>query len=245
MDMWLYYDVTHRDHTFCNPISAPRVDELGRVLGLGPKTRVLDIACGMGEMLVRWHEQHGISGIGVDLSTAYVEYARQRIAERVPDADLEIVEMDAKEYASDERFDVALCIGASWIWDGYEGTIQALRDFVKPGGLVVSGEPFWLAEPCDEYLEAEGITREQFHTEWRCLEIARKHGLSLLWMAGSSLEEWDNYELSQPAAVERFARENPDHPELAEIRAQRERADEIYLRWGRRTMGFANWVFRT
>jgi cyclopropane fatty-acyl-phospholipid synthase-like methyltransferase len=244
MDIWLYYDVTHADHTYCNPINSEKVDKLGRVLELTPGTRVLDIACGHAEMLVRWCERYGIQGVGVDLSPYATKRAERRRRERVPGGDVRIVMQDGKEFEAAEPFDVALCVGASWIWDGYVGTLAALKEYVKPGGLIVSGEPYWIQDPPDEYLEAEGITREQFFTLEGCRTRALEQGLEVVWMVGSSLDDWDRYEMDQPRALDRFAHENPEHPDLGEIRARRARADEIYLRWGRSHMGFAIWVFR-
>ena len=175
--MWLYYDVTHRHHLFCNPITAAKVDELGRVLNIGPGSRLLDIACGMGEFLIRWGEQHGSTGVGVDLSPYAIEGARRRHADRIPEHDLTWVHGDGADYTPEEPFDVALCIGASWIWKGFKGTIKALRKFVKPGGLVVSGEPYWKQKPPKAYLEAEELNRKEFYSLAGVRRVARKAGL--------------------------------------------------------------------
>jgi SAM-dependent methyltransferase len=244
MDTWLYFDVTHTLHTFCNPIAEPRIDEIGRLLELGPEDRVLDIACGMGELLVRWSEQHGIGGVGVDISSYAVERAWKRKAARVPEAPLEFITTGGKEYETDETFDVVSCIGASWIWDGHEGTLRAMKSLAKPGGLLVVGEPWWMADPSDDYLEADGLKREQFGTLAECRQTALDLDLEPVWMAGSTTEEWDRYEMLQTASVAQFAQKQPNHADLAEIREGRAKADEIYLKWGRKHVGFALWVWR-
>src|SRR3970040_2310932 len=41
-----------------------------------------------------------------------------------------------------KRFDIALCLGASWIWGGYVGTLRGLLRLTAPGGRVLVGEPF-------------------------------------------------------------------------------------------------------
>ncbi|MHC4470418.1 MAG: SAM-dependent methyltransferase [Planctomycetota bacterium] len=247
MDIWLYFDVTHRHHRYCNPVSEETVRELGVVLGLDTGTRVLDIACGMGEMLIGFAERHGSSGVGVDISPYTLPHAERRKAERVPDADIKLLEMDGKDYRPEpgEVFDVSMCVGASWIWDGFEGTLKALTGLTKPGGLIVSAEPFYRKEPPPEYFEAEDFERETFTTLHGNYEIATRLGLATVWMRGSSEQDWDRYEMDQCAAVDRFARECPDHPDLAEIREKHEKSRDIYLRWGRDHFGFAFWVFRT
>ena len=50
MDIWKFYDVTHRYHEVCNPTSRAKLDELVGLLKLNPESRVLDIACGKGEL---------------------------------------------------------------------------------------------------------------------------------------------------------------------------------------------------
>ncbi|MHA2004378.1 MAG: SAM-dependent methyltransferase, partial [Candidatus Thorarchaeota archaeon] len=68
MDKWKYYDITHKHHVLCNPMSEEKFGRLCQLLNLLKDTRILDIACGKGEVLVRLAEKYGISGVGVDLS---------------------------------------------------------------------------------------------------------------------------------------------------------------------------------
>jgi cyclopropane fatty-acyl-phospholipid synthase-like methyltransferase len=162
MDKWKYYDITHHRHLLCNPLNSEKFERLCQLLQLPRRTRVLDIACGKGEFLVRLAELYNITGIGVDLSPHCIRDCRAKHQQRVPNADVTFLEMDGAEYtpASYESFDVALCIGASWVYGGHRGTIQALKQMVKPDGLILVGEPFWLKEPSDAYLATEGITRD-------------------------------------------------------------------------------------
>ena len=43
-----YYAVAERNHDLQNPTSPEKIRQLGELLRLGPETRVLDVACGMG-----------------------------------------------------------------------------------------------------------------------------------------------------------------------------------------------------
>ncbi|MCH7679915.1 methyltransferase domain-containing protein [candidate division KSB1 bacterium] len=79
MDTWKYNGITHRDHLVCNPTSEARLDELVGLLPLKPGARVLDIACGKAELLLRIAVHHGASGIGVDISPYEVGEARRRV----------------------------------------------------------------------------------------------------------------------------------------------------------------------
>ena len=45
-------------------------------------------------------------------------------------------------------------------------------------------------------------------------------------------------------SLQRFAAENPGHPDLEEMLAMRAKSDDIYRRWGREHCGFAIWALR-
>jgi ubiquinone/menaquinone biosynthesis C-methylase UbiE len=91
MDLWKFFDITHRHHRLCNPTSIEKLDELCGLFGLPPGARVLDIACGKAELLVRLAERFGIAGVGVDLSPYALKEAASKHIQRVPGAALEFL----------------------------------------------------------------------------------------------------------------------------------------------------------
>jgi 2-polyprenyl-3-methyl-5-hydroxy-6-metoxy-1,4-benzoquinol methylase len=52
MDPWKYYDVTHRHHDLMNPLSGEALEAALDRAALPPGARVLDVACGKGNLLV-------------------------------------------------------------------------------------------------------------------------------------------------------------------------------------------------
>jgi hypothetical protein len=120
--------------------------------------------------------------------------------------------------------------------------------FVRPGGAVVTGEVYWKEPPPQEYVdylaadEPDAVGIRDLAT---CHRIALDLGLSLVWFGGSTDEEWDRYEMLQTAAVDAFALDHPEDPDLAELRAERRRHDAAYLAHGRRCLGWGLWAFRT
>ena len=68
MDKWKYYDIAHNRHLLCNPMNEGKFERLCQLLKLKRGARVLDIACGKGEFLVRLADLYRISGVGVDIS---------------------------------------------------------------------------------------------------------------------------------------------------------------------------------
>ena len=245
MDRWKFYAITHQDHVVCNPTSVERLDELIGWLDLRPGASAWEAASGKGELLVRLAERYGIAGVGVDRSPFEVAVARERAATRVPAADLTFIEGDAGVHEpGGGSVDLAACLGASWIWGGHEGTLTALARVVRPGGLVLVGEPYWKQQPELPYLEATGLGADLCSDLHGNVAIAERLGLRTLAVLPSRDEDWDRYESLQIRAAERYAVAHPEDPDAPGIRAEQRRAFEAYLRWGRDTLGWAMYLFR-
>lgn len=247
MEIWKYFDITHRDHVFCNPLSSEKVNELLGLLELKAGARVLDIACGKGEMLVLLAEQYSIEGVGVDLSPYVCRDARLLAEKRAPKAPLQFIEKNGANYAippGEEPFDLAMCIGASWIWKGCRGTLQALSGFVKKRGLVLLGEPFWKNTPPEEYLSAAELKAEDFATHHGNVAIGEEESLTFLYALVSSDDDWDRYEGLQYRAAERYAIEHPDDPDTKELLSRIHKSRDAYLQWGRSCLGWAVYLFQ-
>ena len=93
MDIWKYYGLTHRDHLILNPTSDAKLNELESLLPLPPDARVLDIARGKAELLIKIARHHGASGVGVDISPYEATAAKKRVAEHQLEDRIEIIEM--------------------------------------------------------------------------------------------------------------------------------------------------------
>ena len=244
-DRWKYFGVTHRDHLFCNPADEADVEALIAALNLPAGGRVLDVACGKGEFLCRLVERRGVSGVGVDLSPVCVAEARTKVRERGLEGRIEIVHGDGAAYeAPAGAFDLASCLGASWIWRGHRGTVRALRRWTRPGGFVVAGEPFWSRPPDPAYLAAAELRADEFADYEGNLRIAAEEGLEEVRSWVSQPPAWDRYEFLQVGAAESYAREEPLDPDSAEILARVRANWTVYVRWGRETLGWTLHLFR-
>ncbi len=246
MDTWKFYDITHREHVVCNPTSEDKLARLVDLLRLRANARVVDIACGKGEFMIRLAEAYGIRGIGIDMSPFCIADARRRLRARAPGADVVFTQMNGSDFRPERLHSLALasCIGASWVFGGYAGTLDALSSMVGPGGWVIAGEPYWLQEPSQEYLAASGYTRELFGTHSGNVEAGELRGLDLVHTFVSSKDDWDEYEGLQWSATGEYASRHPDDPDLPELLERVAKARELYLSWGRDTVGWAMYVFR-
>ena len=245
MDRWKFYDVTHRDHVICNPLGSAKLDELVSLLDLPVGARVLDIACGKAELLLRLVERYGATGDGVDLSPYCVADARALAQQRVPGAGVRFHEQDGRDFAAPVgAFDLAMCVGASWTFGGHRGTLQALQRWVRPGGLIVVGEPFWRRSPAEADLLAGGYTATSFATHAENVAVGGALGLVPLYTIVSSEDDWDRYQGLRWRAAERYALAQPDDPDLPEILERTRTGRDHYLCWERDTIGWAVYLFQ-
>jgi len=246
MDRWKYFDITHREHVLCNPLSVEKLEELIGLLRLAPGARVLDIATGKAEFLIRLAEAYDVAGVGVDLSPYCVSDAEEKRDRRTPDAQLTFLEMDGADYEPEEpeSFDLAACIGASWVYGGHRGTLEALKGMAADGGWIVVGEPYWRQEPPAPYLEAIGEERDDYGTHHENAAVGQELGLELVYTLVSSEDDWDRYEGLQWYAAAEWAREHRDDPDVEELLERVRGNRESYLRWGRETLGWAIYTFK-
>lgn len=247
MDTWKFYDITHREHVVCNPTSGEKLTRLVELLRLPTNAQVVDIACGKGEFLIRLAEAYDVRGAGIDISPFHIADAKHELRARVPHAGITFMQMDGADFTPDEprSLDLASCLGASWIFGGHAGTLDALLRMVKPGGWVIVGEPFWQQEPSAEYLEALGCAREDFGSHVSNAEAGEQRGMELVHTIVSNRDDWDRYEGLQWFAAAEYARAHPDDPDVTEVAERVSRARTAYLRWGRETLGWAIYVFRS
>jgi len=222
-----------------------KVDRLIEALGLHEGASVLDIATGMGETLCRVAARYGAQCTGVERSPYFWDEARAKAAQRGLAERVTIVQQDGAEFtAPDASYDAAMCIGAEWVFGGFEDTLRALMRWAKPGGTVVASSPHWLAEPPDDYLNGEGLTREQFTSQPATLRRVAALGLDLVYMVSSSLDDWDEYESLSWLGAADYVREHPDDPDNAAIMEWSRRRQRAYLAHGRDCLGWATYVFR-
>ena len=219
MDMWKYFGITHTDHTVMNPLSLAKTAELIDRLCLPDGGRVLDVACGKAEFLCLVAERYDVAGTGLDASPVTIEEARRNVAARGLNDRIELLHMDGGKYEPDRgaKLDLASCIGASWVFQGHKGTLEAIGRMAQPGGLVLVGEPFWRKEPDPEYLKQTGQDASHYGTHRSNVQTGVDLGLSCLYTAVSNEDDWDRYEGLQWQAAERYPAAHPGDPDVEEL----------------------------
>ncbi len=163
MDFFDLMSISHRYMEILNPSTSEKISKLGNLLKLKKENRVIDFGCGCAEPLTLWAEDFGITGIGIDISEDFCDRAKKKLAMRGLSDQIEIVCSPATDYVFEEGvFDAATCIGATFIFGGYQQTIQAMKRAVHQNGRLGIGETYWLSNQVHpEYAQKQTTT----HTE--------------------------------------------------------------------------------
>jgi SAM-dependent methyltransferase len=235
--MTWWYAVTEAKHELQNPTSFEKIRLLGERLGLQSDSRVLDIGAGKGGPARLLAEEFGCRITCVERAPEFVEVARDRASERI-----EVVEADAKDFPIERSYDAALCLGASFAFDGLVPTVNALREAVPPRGFVAVGEPYWRRWPLPPAFEVE--EGEEFLPLAETVGRFESAGVEVVTMIDSSTDDWDRYETLHWLALEEWLAANPDDPQAEEFRGRGRHYRDRYLRWIRDLMGWAIFICR-
>lgn len=264
MDVLRQHEIAESGHRILNPFTPEKLMLVGELCRLQAGQRLLDLASGKGEMLCRWADRFGVQGLGVDLSEVFVAAARARaaelgVADRVrfscgdarravsapaagPDAGLDA----GPDGAGPERasYDLVSCLGATWIGDGLAGTIGLMRPMLRPGGLLLVGEPYWHEDPPPAAFAALGLDPGQCTDLAGTLDRIAATGQELVEMVLSDPDSWDRYVASQWWTVAEWLDRNPGHPDSAAMREYLDGTRRAHLGYGRRYLGWGVFVLR-
>src|SRR5262249_33777621 len=138
--MSAWHELIERDHELHNPTSADKIRLAGSYLRLGPSTTVLDVACGSAGPAIVLAQEFGCRVVGVDVSAVFIEQALRRIGEAGLEDLISVEVADASQLSDWPACDVALCLGAAFVWGHIRDAAAVLR---KISGAVAVGEPFW------------------------------------------------------------------------------------------------------
>ena len=240
MDAFELYNISEHYMELINPFDSKKILTLGKFLGLRNGSRIIEFGCGFGEVLVLWAKEYGITGIGIDIREYACERAKKKIKEQGLDKSIEIICGNGAEYEFDKQgFDVAACIGASFIWGDYRATIQAMKEAIQPNGKLIIGEPYWIKEPVpSSYREQNKV----IHNEYELLTIAREEGFDFEYMMRANHDDWDRYEASNWYSLNRWIEEHPHHPEKQEAIDWLHKTQEEYLKFGREFLGWGVYI---
>lgn len=239
-----FHEIAEQNHKIINPFTEEKLMLLGEICQFTPATHQLDLCCGKAEMLCRWSERWGISGTGIDISHVFLEAAKVRANELGVAERLTLIEGDAGAYSDDVQYDVVSCIGATWIGNGLVGTIDLMNRQVKADGLLLVGEPYWIATPPDAAYQAMGVGQDDFVSLPDTLERIESTGYELVEMVLANQDSWDRYEAQHWIAINNWLREHADDPDAEALRQWNADNKRSYLQYGRQYLGWGVFVLK-
>jgi SAM-dependent methyltransferase len=244
MNVQKFSAIAHRDHDYCNPLSAAKIERLLDLLPLESNSRVLDLGCGRAELALRIIERFGASVIAIDHSSYMLDAARERAEWTGALGRLFLENIDISQYEADpETFHLTVMIGAGGLAGGLPGIYGKLRGWTRPGGYVLLGERYWHHKPPAAYLGFLGAAEGQYLSHRDNVQAGIDAGLIPVHAATASPDEWDEYEWKYYRSIERYAREQHDDPEAPAMVERIRKWRDAYLRWGRDALGFGIYLF--
>ena len=240
MDLPRIFTIRESSHRIHNPMTAEKLAALGASLHLAPGTRVLDLASGSGEMLCTWARDLGFTGTGVDISTVFTEQARARAAELGVADRVEFLHGDAAGHVADRPVDLAACVGATWIGDGVAGTAALLGRSLRPGGLMLIGEPYWRRTPPDEETAraCHATSVSDFLPLADLIEQFQELGYDVVQMMLADQDSWDRYAAAQWLNMRRWLDQHPDDELAPQVRKELTTEPARHARYGRECLGW-------
>jgi SAM-dependent methyltransferase len=236
--------IAHRDHDYCNPIAAAKIERILDLLPLAAAARVLDLGCGRGELALRIIERFQCVVTAIDRSSPMLDAARERAGWCGALDRLRLVKTDIAEFKTEpESFDLTVMLGGGGIAGGVKGICATLAGWTRRGGYVLIGDGYWAKAPAAEYLAHLDANEEEFRDHRGNVQAGIDSGLIPLHASVASADEWDDYEWKYSRSIERYAVEQADDPDVPAMLERIRRWRDGYLRWGRDTLGFGMYLF--
>jgi SAM-dependent methyltransferase len=238
LDIPRIFNITESAHRIHNPLTPEKLATLGAALRLESGDRVLDLGSGSGEMMCTWAGDHGI--IGIDMSQLFTEQAKLRAEELGVANRVKFIHGDATGYVSDEKVNVAACVGATWIGGGVAGTIELLMQSLCSKGIILIGEPYWRQLPQTEEVarECQASSISEFLMLPELLASFDQLGYDVVEMVLADQDDWDRYEAAKWLTMRRWLEDNPDDELANEIRAKLTSEPRRYATYTREYLGW-------
>lgn len=160
-----------------------KLETICRKLRLAAGERLLDVGCGWGSLLVHAARHHGVRGVGVTLSDAQAELARERVAEAGLEGRVEIRVSDYRQI-DDGPYDKVASVGMyEHVGRAQLGRyVEHVRRLLRPGGLFLNHGIARLDEhprPTDTFISRYVFPDGELHPVTDVMSAMQHSGLEI------------------------------------------------------------------
>lgn len=164
------------------------------IAGIPQGARVLDVQCGIGSSAVDIAESFGATVYGFDDYPAYLAFGRQLANNRGLSKQIDFQAVSGakavESYPAGE-FDLVLGLGgglSDTIPGGFEGGLAAAHRWLKPKGVVITGDLIAPGKPSDLMKMVFG---QKLHAEDDYLAAIDKAGFDMIYASRSTTRDWE------------------------------------------------------
>jgi cyclopropane-fatty-acyl-phospholipid synthase len=175
-------DPAHANGQKLDEAQTAKLEQVCADLDLRPGSRLLDLGCGWGSLLIHAAEQHGTRGVGTIRSADRVELVRREITARGLDSLIDIRLGDHAD-VSDAPYDAVACLeGNEHVpTDAQQRWADSIAMLLRPGGRLLIQRLTRRDEPGDErtFMQMYVYPRAPLGPVGQLIEAVERAGLEL------------------------------------------------------------------
>ncbi|MFP4459923.1 MAG: methyltransferase domain-containing protein [Candidatus Zixiibacteriota bacterium] len=240
MNYFELVNISERHMDIINPISEEKIVQIGQIVDMDEDTEIIDYGCGYAMPLILWAEVFGTKCLGIELREHAINRAHENIEINSLQRYVKIHHEHGKKYdRKGKKYDIASCMGATFIWDNLDEAIEALKDSIKENGRIILADVSWKAA------DVPDEARKLIPSTLQEIDLFNKfgeHNLELIYIIRSSDDDWAEYEASNWYSLAEWLRENPDDPKADPVSDHLRISQKEYFQYFRQYLNFAVYI---
>lgn len=241
-----FYEIATAGQRIHNPLSHEKMLMLAERCGINTSTRMLDLACGRGELLLQWALTFDIKGTGVDTRADQIRQAQHRadtlkVWSQVQFTD--VVDVLAFPQAF-HQYHIVSCFEASWLNNRLDVTLKIMSDALRDNeqGLLLIGETFWRKQPTEAVCENLQVAPDSLPHLGDLPDRFSEAKAHLMDMVIASTDDRDRYYSQQWRAATLWLYENEDDEHAPAMRDWLDTSRRTYLKYEREYLGWGVFI---
>lgn len=243
--MQLFFEIAESAQRLPNPLAPDQLIRLAQLCQVHKGTRLLDLACGKGELLTQWARTYDIQGTGVDESERDIYGAMTRATELEVWSQVHFVVSDVLEYPQPyHQYNIVSWLGMTGLPSTLGETIPLMQEALRDNetGLLLIGQSYWRVPPPEAVCHALGVSVNTLPDLGAIADQADEHGAELVEMMLVPQEGWDRYYSAQWRALSAWLKDNTSHPDWHSVRTLYQQSRRNYLSLEREYVGWGVFV---